>query len=671
MMKTQTTFHRIKTALALAALAALALVTSPAQTLKLSQEPVASSVSTNDDVLINATNSGAGTWTTKRATVAKVAAAITPAILSAVPGRTNPTFYDVLNGGKSGYVTYTNRTDNSQYKQVLDFVLGSGATNAGTRISFSQTPLDEAFGSLWVNTYHQNGVFSVFGTEWQIQSPGHFAFGPGWGNSSGGHIQIGIGGAQFLSNTNNGAYWSYLQSAGPKYSTWGVETKTTFSAPLTARCDGYFSAVAGTQRTFFPGIMSNYRTVATNATSLGIYEFDIFADLGLGTDGLGWGDDYSPATVKHQIRNFAGDHQATKTSGGLMLNWTNQAAGAAYVLDFSDYYARRLTPTTNQITWSTTNSLANLAGSDAYAKAVYLVRSGGLTITNTFPAWNTNGNGLPATIPPGKLMRLGLEWFSPGGETNVNVESAAIFNDGSYVVDADATSYSSRAGLSAGVAAAMNTFVMSLKSDGTWTNLAAIYPFASSGTSNALNVVSTNYQLALQGTILTNDATGFTPNGTNGYADTGFQLTNYSGDVGVFTWINSDLTHVSNEALFGARDSTCWFMAMHNGNINFDVRVNNTASNPIIPTIPGALFLGRSGSSMVYNVETTCLTQAITPCTGAARNLYIGAFNGDNTPGFYWRGRLQMVTLGRGSMSTNQYTTLRSATIALNSALGR
>ncbi len=45
-----------------------------------SQEPRATTVSTNDDVIMNTTNNGTGTWTTKRATVAAVAAAVSPLI---------------------------------------------------------------------------------------------------------------------------------------------------------------------------------------------------------------------------------------------------------------------------------------------------------------------------------------------------------------------------------------------------------------------------------------------------------------------------------------------------------------------------------------------------------------------------------------------------------------
>jgi hypothetical protein len=77
-MKTQKTLLLISALVGLAGLAALG------QTLKISQQPVATTVSTNDDVLINATNSGAGTWTTKRATVARMATAVQTLILPQV-----------------------------------------------------------------------------------------------------------------------------------------------------------------------------------------------------------------------------------------------------------------------------------------------------------------------------------------------------------------------------------------------------------------------------------------------------------------------------------------------------------------------------------------------------------------------------------------------------------
>lgn len=62
-----------------------------AATTALSGLPNASSVTTNDDLILNATNSGAGTWTTKRATVAKVAAAMNNLIGVQNP-LTNPVF---------------------------------------------------------------------------------------------------------------------------------------------------------------------------------------------------------------------------------------------------------------------------------------------------------------------------------------------------------------------------------------------------------------------------------------------------------------------------------------------------------------------------------------------------------------------------------------------------
>ena len=689
MMKTQTTFHRIKTALALAALAALALVTSPAQTLKLSQEPVASSVSTNDDVLINATNSGAGTWTTKRATVAKVAEAITPAILSAVPGRTNPTFYDVLNGGKSGYVTYTNRTDNSQYKQVLDFVLGSGATNAGTRISFSQTPLDEAFGSLWIDTVHAGGNFSQYGTEWQFTSPGHFAFGPGWGNANGGHIQIGIGGGQYTGT--NGGCWVYLTSGGNVGggSSFGSNAPVQYSVPLTWRADGYFSAISGVERSFYPGIISQYRTVTTNTNGLGIYELDIFANLGTAPLGLNMNDIYNPSTIVHQVRNFAGDHQGTKTIGGLMQSTTSASLSGPTVLDFADHYHRTLTAGTNNLSFASTNTLGAVAGSGTYARAVCYVRAASLTVTNiSYPVgWNTNGAALPSTIAPGKLVRLELEWLSPGGETNVTAISGQTYSDNSYVIDTDANAFAARAGLTnTSTFGALNTFVQSIKADGTWTNFEAIYPFSATGAaSNALNLVSTNYTIAWSGGFDVMDATGIQSNGTNGFGNTGWiPSTNQTG--GMFAFMKSDGNH-STSAIMGAYENASfdgYTQMYYDASGNVICRYNaQSGANTIPLTYPASIYYGRFGasSSKIYSAGTIQTSDTIAATTQTlARPIYICANNNDGTTNganMYLsapaggKGKIQFVAFGRTALSFSQYQTLDTACKAFNSALGR
>ena len=51
--------------------------------LSISQQPSTNAVSVNDDLLINATNNGAGTWTAKRATVGSVLGSLNAALVSA------------------------------------------------------------------------------------------------------------------------------------------------------------------------------------------------------------------------------------------------------------------------------------------------------------------------------------------------------------------------------------------------------------------------------------------------------------------------------------------------------------------------------------------------------------------------------------------------------------
>ena len=128
----------------------------------ISSEPVATMASPSDDLLINSTNMGAGTWTTHRATVGTVAAGMAPVILA---GTTNAWRQDATNaaaaavaaaniGGGGGAVA-TNMT-------VWVATTGSDA-NAGTTNAPFLTPSNAVAkvapgGTVWFSsgTYNLN-----------------------------------------------------------------------------------------------------------------------------------------------------------------------------------------------------------------------------------------------------------------------------------------------------------------------------------------------------------------------------------------------------------------------------------------------------------------------------------------------------------------------------------
>jgi len=101
------------------------------------------------------------------------------------------------------------------------------------------------------------------------------------------------------------------------------------------------------------------------------------------------------------------------------------------------------------------------------------------------------------------------------GETNIT---------GGGGVDADAQAFVTNAGIVDQVEAnAINNLVIGLKADGLWTKMDVIYPMVgSTATSNSYNLKNTaTNQLTFSGGW-THSSTGAKPNGTNAYANTGY-----------------------------------------------------------------------------------------------------------------------------------------------------
>lgn len=118
------------------------------------------------------------------------------------------------------------------------------------------------------------------------------------------------------------------------------------------------------------------------------------------------------------------------------------------------------------------------------------------------------------------------------------------------VTDVDAQAFITATGItSCSVKSAINTLVINLKASVLWGKMRAIYPFVggSSQSANAVNLKNTAaYNLTFYGTGWTfhGDNSGVTPNGTNNYADTGFNPnlvygTSYNRSLGVYSAVDT------------------------------------------------------------------------------------------------------------------------------------
>ena len=152
------------------------------------------------------------------------------------------------------------------------------------------------------------------------------------------------------------------------------------------------------------------------------------------------------------------------------------------------------------------------------------------------------------------------------GSTQVNevrIGSTLVWQFSS--VDPDAEAFITAAGITNPTQqTAINTLVVSLKANGIWTKMKAIYPFvgntAFSHKFNLKNPLDTNaaFRLVFNGGIVHN-ANGITLNGTNGFADTYFNantnnLTN--GHISIYNRTNNAGSYYDFSNLTGAFEQT-------------------------------------------------------------------------------------------------------------------
>lgn len=581
-----------------------------------------------------------------------------------------------------GKITLTNSLASIYESMVLDFNFGHRAgsevqagvyTNGGYVIQFSRYPNDAEFGNIIINPWHNRGPLpTANNSEWQITAPGHMAWSCGYQTGTIRHWQWGIGGAGLLKT--NSPFWIYLQYGGPG-SGVDLSSPKMFSVPLTARAEGYVNSQT---KTFFPGIMARYVDVNTGGP-YGIYEFDVFADLGIGSRGVYEETHVNPYYVTQQIRNLAGDHQGTHIIGSLSGNVTNQSGNTSIVLDFADAKLRDIAAQSAALALTTTNTLKTAVGVNAVFRSTILIRSGLMTVTPSYPSgWNTNGFGFPTTIPPASFLRLELEWLYPGGETNVTPVSAFVHKDNTFTVDTDADAYFARVASGGGsftdvYSNAINNFVITLKSDGTWTNIDALYPFAgATQDTNGQNLVSANYTIKWYGTWGTNNATGIHGDGSTAYGNTQWIPSTTNGFI--FSFVKAS-ANTSDKYIMGEGiSSEPMVRLMHNGGaaVSWNYNTSPGLDGTSAITYPTSVMASRDGTSVKFQMGGSPIVSTTTStATGVGtKELYIYGRNGGSPDKFY-NGWVQGYAMGKKSLSETQYVTLHNAFVALNSALGR
>lgn len=270
------------------------------------------------------------------------------------------------------------------------------------------------------------------------------------------------------------------------------------------------------------------------------------------------------------------------------------------------------------------------------------------------------------------------------GSTQVNevrIGSTLVWQFSS--VDPDAQAFITAAGITNPTQqTAINTLVVSLKANGIWTKMKAIYPFVG-GTAfahkfNLKNPLDTNaaFRLVFNGGW-THSATGALPNGTNAYANTFLTPS---------VFLTLDSSHLS----FYSRSNVSGFAGCSIGSYNLaftsanqilirftDNNFYSNIGNSIFITVSNPSSSGYYLTSRTSNVSTRAFKNGLLFGTNSAasvinnnQSIFISARSDGGTPILYDNKQCAFASIGDG-LSDTESSNLYTAVQAFNTSLGR
>ena len=213
---------------------------------------------------------------------------------------------------------------------------------------------------------------------------------------------------------------------------------------------------------------------------------------------------------------------------------------------------------------------------------------------------------------------------------------------------------------------AINYLVFSLKVNGLWNKLNAIYPMVG-GTAithkfNLKNPLDTNaaFRLSFIGGW-THSATGALPNGTNAYADTFYNLlssaSQNSHHLSYYSRTNSNLTEVEIGAADGVDNSATTsrsFIEIRTINVSY-FTINNSGLTAFVnfaDTNSIGYYIGNRTASNILNALKNGIKSAtsniIASKTPPNRKYFLGAYNRNNTPLYYSTKQCAFASIGTG-----------------------
>ena len=250
---------------------------------------------------------------------------------------------------------------------------------------------------------------------------------------------------------------------------------------------------------------------------------------------------------------------------------------------------------------------------------------------------------------------------------------------GSLSLDPDAVAFLTAAGITdPTITSAISTLVISMKDNGTWAKMIAIYPFvggtATTHKFNLKNPADTNaaFRLSFIGGW-THSANGALPNGTNAYADTFLNtlttLTKTSTHLYSYIRTNSATGNsydMGNSSNAGASVNPTFLVTRYPGNLAY-VGIADQSYGTVIASTDSRGFWGggTNGSSTQKLFKNGSLVVSTTQGAGslANNNLYIGANNGAGTANLFSNKESALSSISTGlsdTESSNYYTAVQT-----------
>lgn len=475
------------------------IVPAAAQTSKISAEPTTNAANAGDDLILNTTNIGLGTYVTHRISITNLvkSAAVTNtlatvALVQTATNRLGTMAFQPTNGPVTRTLT--------NYGPLLIGETGVGSTNNDAKLDLGTSGADSF--EIWVNNNH--GVEP----ETQFSSYGSVSW------------TIGLDGRGLALNHfgGSGAYhsvWYY------QYDDLGLTNAPGHSTP-----SGFATHLnSNTVQTEVFAFWS-YEQVADNITQKARLNWH-----NSGTPGPGFNQPLynGPQSVSFGIGDDTTFMRGAEITNTITRGNSSSVPGATNLIDFSytgsDSIILKptaaLTLAVTNLLYSNTTIVKDIIVQAPFAAVPLTLPTNWLTLTNGFSPGLTT-NAIPTNAPGSNDLHIHL-LVNCATTTNIYASYSLAYDPPVY--DVDALKFITASGITGSNSIAVNQLVLDLKASNVWSQWDCLYPFIG-GTTNTCswNLKDTNsFRIGFlnlgTGTI---DATGWLTDGSACVADTGF-----------------------------------------------------------------------------------------------------------------------------------------------------